>query len=136
MTRIFLTFLAISAAVSGLVAPASAQNQPAQHFDAFACEIDTTPLNVNYTLPDGTKSKLTYVSERLCTGEASRRNVKLTCQATLPSWTAGNVSASGFPCGMFVSVCGLSPAFVTSTDSSLTVDSAGAASLVCFHKPQ
>jgi hypothetical protein len=138
MTRIFFTSLAISTAVAGMIAPAAAENEPAQHFEGFECEIDTAPLNLDYTLPDGLKSKLTYLSERLCTGEASKRNVKLTCTATLEGWAdqgLGNRSASGFPCGIFVGICGLSPSFVDTTDSSLTVDSAGVASLLCFHKP-
>lgn len=136
MTRFFLTVLAISTAVAGMFAPASAaDNEPALHFQDFACEIDTEPLNVNYTL-DGMKSILTYDTDRLCTGAASARNVKLTCTATLPGWNFGNRSASGFPCGMFTGVCGLPQSFVDTADSSLTVDSTGVANLQCFFKPQ
>jgi hypothetical protein len=135
MTRIFLTFLAISTAVSGVIAPASAQES--DHFDGVACEIDTTPLNVDYTT-NGSKSVLTYDSERLCTGVASSRNVKLTCSAPLPGWKQqrlGNRSASGFPCGIFVNICGLSPSFVHSTVSTLSVTATGVATLQCFLKP-
>lgn len=125
-------------------APALAQsgNEPAQQFFNFVCEIDSTPVSSTYKTPDGTKSIDTFESRRLCTGEASSRNVKLECSGTFPGWTEGSRSATNFPCTINGDRCGLAPLsgdpntpFLTATASSLTVDASGAAALTCFYKP-
>ena len=77
-----VAFLAMFAA-----APALAQNS--EEFFGNICEIDTSrlPLGNNpYVTPDGTQSVYTFSSQKLCTGVASKRNIKLTCTAPLPNW--------------------------------------------------
>jgi hypothetical protein len=121
---------------------AQTSTEPATQFFNFVCEIDSTPVGGNYTTPDGTKSIFTFSSRRLCTGEASQRNVKLECSGTFPGWNQGSVSASSFPCTINGDTCGLEPLasdpnapYLTATASTLTVDASGAAALTCFYKP-
>ncbi|HET7912491.1 MAG TPA: hypothetical protein VFL49_10695, partial [Pseudolabrys sp.] len=131
-----MTFLAMIAA-----APALAQE--AETFVGSICEIDTSPLNVPYKTPDGTRSAFTFNTQKDCTGVASQRNIKLVCVSPpLPDWKFGNRSAKNFPCTINPVQCGLSPKptdnanppFVTTFDSQLKVQS-GVATLTCFYKP-
>jgi hypothetical protein len=119
--------------------PASAQN--AQTFTGGVCEIDTTPFKVSYLTPDGTRSVFTNTSTKLCTGVASKRNVKLECTAPLPGWTLGDRQAKNFVCTINGDQCGLSPKatdknapYLTATQSILKVVG-GVAQLSCFYKP-
>jgi hypothetical protein len=134
-----------SAAIAFLVlfAASPAFAQSSQTFVGQICEIDTTPLNVpSYTTPDGTRSLDTFNSTKLCTGIASKRNIRLECNAPLPDWTAGDRTAKNFKCTINPDQCGLSPKstdkanppYVTTTDSILKVRS-GLAQLICFYKP-
>ena len=141
-TSVGLLTLFVLAHAVGTPALAQSGTEPAQQFFNFVCEVDATPVSNTYTTPDGTKSIFTFNSRRLCTGEASARNIKLECSGTLPGWNQGNVSASGFPCTINGDTCGVAPLasdpnlpFLTATDSSLTVDTTGAAALTCFYKP-
>jgi hypothetical protein len=120
--------------------PALAQN--AQTFSGSICEIDTTPLNVpSYTTPDGTKSIYTFNSTKLCTGVASKRNIKLTCTGTLPNWNRPDKQVKNFVCTINGDQCGLSPKsgdpntpYLTATQSILQV-TGGVATLTCYYKP-
>ena len=130
-----MTFLAVIAA-----APALAQD--AEVFVGSICEIDTAPLGVPYTSPNGTASIFTFDSRKDCTGVASKRNIKLACTAPLQGWTFGSKSAKGFPCTINPDQCGLTPKptdtqnppYVTTRESLLKVQS-GVATLTCFYKP-
>ena len=125
------------------IAAAPAVAQDAEVFVGSICEIDTTPLNVPYTSPNGTRSVFTFTSQKDCTGVASKRNVKLACTAPLGSgWTFGNRSAKNFACTINPDQCGISPKptdtanlpYVTTRDSLLKVQG-GVATLTCFYKP-
>jgi hypothetical protein len=129
---------------NGTPAVAQTGNEPASQFFNFVCEIDLSvlPLPPGFTLADGTTSVFTFDSRRLCTGEASTRNVKVECEDIIPGWNQGNQSAKGFTCTINGDTCGLAPRpgdpsapFLTATDSSLTVGASGAAKLLCFYKP-
>src|SRR5689334_21710204 len=128
-------FLAVFAA-----SPACAQS--AQTFTGSICEIDTTPLNVpSYTTPDGTKSIYTFKSTKLCTGVASKRNIKLTCTGTLPNWNRANKTVKNFVCTINGDQCGISPKatdpnkpYLTATQQNLQVVG-GVATLTCNYKP-
>jgi len=136
ITSAAMAFLAVIAA-----APALGQN--AETFTGSICEIDTSPLKVPYTSPNGTASVFTFTSQKDCTGVASKRNMKLLCTAPLGSaWTFGSRSTKNFPCTINPDQCGISPKpsdtanppYVTTTDSLLKVQS-GIATLTCFYKP-
>lgn len=130
-----LAFLAVIAAT-----PAFAQQS--EEFFGNICEIDTTPLNVPYTTPDGTKSVFTFSSRKLCTGVASARNIKLECTAPLPEWNRKDQSVKNFPCTINGDQCGVSPKpgdtanapYLTTRNSNLKVR-AGIATLTCLYKP-
>jgi hypothetical protein len=84
----------------------------------------------------------TFTSSKLCTGEASTRNVKLECNDVIPGWNLGKKTTSSFACTINGDMCGLAPRagdpsapFLTATDQTLTVDATGAAKLLCFYKP-
>jgi hypothetical protein len=136
ITSAAMAFFAVIAA-----APALAQN--AETFIGSICEIDTSPLKVPYTSPNGTPSIFTFESQKDCAGVASKRNMKLLCTAPLGSgWTFGSRSAKNFPCTINPDQCNISPKptdtanppYVTTTDSVLKVQS-GIATLTCFYKP-
>jgi hypothetical protein len=137
MKTLISTALAFLAAIAAM--PALAQN--AEEFFGSICEIDTTPLNVPYTTPDGTKSVFTFESRKLCTGAASARNIKLECRAPLPGWNRGNRSVKNFECTINGDQCGVEPKsndpnapYLTATQSNLKVQD-GVATLTCFFKP-
>jgi len=120
--------------------PAFAQS--AQTFTGSICEIDTTPLNVpSYTTPDNTKSIYTFNSTKLCTGVASKRNIKLTCTGTLPNWNRPDKQVKNFVCTINGDQCGVSPKatdpnkpYLTATQQNLQVVG-GVATLTCNYKP-
>ena len=133
-----MAFLAVLAAT-----PALAQNS--EEFFGSICEVDTSvlPLGNNpYVTPDGTRSVYTFTSRKLCTGVASKRNVKLECTAPLPNWgSRGDKSAKNFVCTINGDQCGLSPKaadpnkpYLTATQSQLKVIG-GIATLTCQYKP-
>ncbi|HEV8260486.1 MAG TPA: hypothetical protein VGQ19_07015 [Burkholderiales bacterium] len=130
-----LAFLAVIAAAPGLA-------QDAEVFVGSICEIDTTPLNVPYTTPNGTRSAFTFNTQKDCSGVASKRNIKLACSAPLQGWTFGSKSAKNFPCTINPDQCGVTPKssdtenppYVTTRESILKVQS-GVATLTCFYKP-
>jgi hypothetical protein len=133
-----IAFLAVLAATPALA-------QQSEEFPGNICEIDTSrlPLGNNpYVTPDGTQSVYTFNSRKLCTGVASKRNVKLECIAPLPNWgSRGDKSAKNFVCTINGDQCGLSPKaadpnkpYLTSTQSLLKVR-AGIATLTCYYKP-
>lgn len=129
-------------ALLAVFAAAPALAQEAETFIGNICEIDTTPLNVPYTTPDGTRSVFTFDSTKLCTGVASKRNIKLDCSAPLPGWNNGDRSVKNFECTINGDQCGLSPKpndlrnrpYLTTFESQLKV-SGGTATLTCFYKP-
>jgi hypothetical protein len=134
MNSAAMAFLAVFAA-----APAFAQQS--EEFLGSICEIDTTPFRVSYLTPDDTRSVFTYTSRKLCTGVASKRNIKLECSAPLPGWTLGDRSAKNFVCTINGDQCGVSPKasdpnkpYLTATQSLLKVR-AGIATLTCYYKP-
>lgn len=133
-----IAFLAVLAATPALA-------QSSQEFLGNICEVDTSvlPLGNNpYVTPDGTRSVYTFNSRKLCTGVASKRNVKLTCTTPLPNWgNRGDRSAKNFVCTINGDQCGLSPKtndlnkpYLTSTQSQLKVIG-GIATLTCQYKP-
>jgi len=142
MKAIELAAIVVLSQAICMSALAQGSNQPAQQFFNFVCEIDAAPVSSSYRTPDGNTSIDTFDSHRLCTGEASARNIKLECSGTLPGWNQGSLSATGFPCTINGDRCGIEPQpgdpnapFLTATQSSLSVSASGAASLVCFYKP-
>lgn len=133
-----IAFLAVLAATPALA-------QSSQEFLGNICEVDTSvlPLGNNpYVTPDGTRSVYTFNSRKLCTGVASKRNVKLICTTPLPNWgNRGDRSAKNFVCTINGDQCGLSPKtndlnkpYLTSTQSQLKVIG-GIATLTCQYKP-
>jgi hypothetical protein len=123
--------------------PALAQNS--DEFFGSICEVDTSvlPLGSNpYVTPDGTRSVYTFNSRKLCTGVASKRNVKLECITPLPQWgDRGDRSVKNFVCTINGDQCGLSPKasdpnkpYLTATQSQLKVIG-GIATLTCQYKP-
>jgi hypothetical protein len=136
-----------SAAMAFLVmfAAAPAFAQQTEEFFGNICEIDTSrlPLGNNpYVTPDGTQSVYTFNSHKLCTGVASKRNIKLECTTPLPDWgNRGDKSAKNFVCTINGDQCGLSPKagdpnkpYLTATQSQLKVIG-GIATLTCQYKP-
>lgn len=129
-------------ALLAVFAAAPALAQESETFLGNICEIDTTPLNVPYTTPDGTRSVFTFDSTKLCTGVASKRNIKLECTAPLPGWNGGDRSVKNFECTINGDQCGLSPKpadlrnrpYLTTFTSQLKVNG-GIATLTCFYKP-
>jgi hypothetical protein len=127
-----------------MFATTSAVAQNSEEFIGSVCEIDTSVLNLTppYLTPDGTSSVFTFTSNKLCTGVASKRNVKLTCSAPLPGWNRGDRSVRNFKCTINGDQCGLSPKltdienapYITTRESQLKVTS-GVATLTCFYKP-
>ena len=143
MKSILLAAMALLAVVA--TAPAFAQDS--EEFFGSICEIDTSvlPLGNNpYVALDGTRSVQTFNSRKLCTGVASRRNVKLVCTTTtpLPNWgNRGDRSAKNFVCTINGDQCGVSPKdndpnkpYLTATQSQLKVIG-GIATLTCQYKP-
>ena len=123
--------------------PALAQNS--QELRGSICEIDTSVLNLNPPYKrDDTSSIFTFNSTKLCTGVASKRNIKLVCTADLkPEWGARpDRTAQKFPCTINPDQCGLepkagdtaNPPYVTTRDSTLKVRG-GVAELICHYKP-
>jgi hypothetical protein len=139
---------ALNAAALALLAvlvatPALAQNS--QEFFGSICEIDTSvlPLGDNpYVTPDGTRSVYTFSSRKLCTGVASRRNIKLECTSPLENWgNRGDKSVKNFVCTINGDQCGVTPKaadpnkpYLTATQSQLKVIG-GIATLTCQYKP-
>ncbi len=132
-------------ALLAMFAAAQALAQQSEEFFGSICEIDTSrlPLGNNpYVTPDGTQSVYTFNSRKLCTGVASKRNIKLECTAPLPNWgSRGDKSAKNFVCTINGDQCGLSPKaadpnkpYLTSTQSLLKVRG-GIATLTCYYKP-
>jgi hypothetical protein len=133
-----MAFLAAFAA-----APAFAQES--EEFFGSICEIDTSVLNLNppFESADGSASVFTFNSRKLCTGVASRRNIKLECIADLrPQWgNRKDRSVKNFVCTINGDQCGISPRagdpnapYLTATQSNLKVRG-GVATLTCFFKP-
>ena len=132
-------------AVLAMFATAPAFGQQSEEFFGNICEIDTSrlPLGNNpYVTPDGTRSVYTFNSQKLCTGVASKRNIKLLCTAPLPNWgNRGDKSAKNFVCTINGDQCGVSPKggdpnkpYLTATQSQLKVIG-GIATLTCQYKP-
>jgi len=127
-----------------MVAAAPAIAQQSEEFFGSICEIDTSVLKLTnpYVTPDGIRSVFTFNSRKLCTGVASKRNVKLECTEPLPNWgNRGDRSAKNFVCTINGDQCGLSPKaadpnnpYLTSTQSQLKVIG-GIATLTCQYKP-
>ena len=131
-----LAFLALFAATSALA-------QSSQEFRGSICEIDTSVFNLTPRyLVDGSPSVNTLNSVKLCTGVASKRNVKLECTAPLPGWNRGDRQVkNNFTCTINGDQCGLSPKptdanapYLTATERLLKVRG-GIATLTCFYKP-
>jgi hypothetical protein len=131
-----LAFLALFAAT-----PAFAQQS--QEFRGSICEIDTSVFRLTppYLL-DGSSSAYTFNSVKLCTGVASKRNIKLECTAPLPGWNRGDRTVKNFTCTINGDQCGVSPKptdtanrpHLTATESQLKVRGT-TATLTCFYKP-
>lgn len=133
-------------AVLVMLAAAPAFAQQSEEFLGSICEIDTSPLplgNNPYVTPDGTRSIYTFNSYKLCTGVASKRNIKLECIAPLPNWgnRGDKTTKSNFVCTINGDQCGISPKvsdpnkpYLTATQSQLKVRG-GIATLTCFYKP-
>ena len=130
----------------GTGTPAFAQTEPASQFSNFVCEIDLSVVPVGFKLADGTTSLFTFDSTRLCTGSASARNVTLNCQDTVPGWNKGAQSVKGFPCTINGDTCNVAPnvaplpgdsnkPFLTTTNSTLAINSNGVAKLTCLYNP-
>jgi hypothetical protein len=139
------SILSAAMALLAVVATAPAFAQNSDEFFGNICEIDTSvlPLGTNpYVAPDGTSSVFTFNSRKLCTGVASKRNVKLECIAPLANWgNRGDKSAKNFVCTINGDQCGLSPKaadpnkpYLTATQSLLKVRGA-IATLTCYYKP-
>jgi hypothetical protein len=136
-----------SAAMAVLAMFAAAAPALAQDTDVFVgniCEIDTSELKVTppYLTPDGTSQTFTFDSTKLCTGVASKRNIKLECVAPLVNWgTRGDMQVKNLECTINGDQCGLSPKegdpnapYLTATQSVLKVKG-GIATLTCYYKP-
>lgn len=131
-------------AVLAMFAAASATAQNSEEFLGGICEIDTSVFNLTppYLTPDRTTSVFTFNSRKLCTGVASKRNIKLECSAPLPGWNRGDRTVKNFKCTINGDQCGLSPKptdvenapYITARESQLKV-SGGVATLTCFYKP-
>jgi hypothetical protein len=131
-------------AILAVFAVASAAAQDSETFSGSICEIDTSVLNLTppYLTPDGTTSVFTFDSSKLCTGVASKRNVKVQCVAPLPQYNRGDRSVKNFKCTINGDQCGISPKptdienapYITTRESQLKV-SGGVATLTCFYKP-
>jgi hypothetical protein len=143
MKRVVLGLLVPVLLALGIGVPAFAQSSgSATQFSNFICQIDLSVLQL--TLPDGTSSLFTFNSNRLCTGTASARNVKLDCQDVIPNWPQGTTASTrNFECTINGDTCNLAPMstdrnapLLTATDQNLTVDTTGLAHLTCFYKPQ
>jgi hypothetical protein len=125
---VVLTFLAMGTATS-----AFAQN--AETFVA-GCQIDPSTFGI-----DDYPAVYTLNATKLCTGVASRRNIKLDCTANLRNWPHGDMSIKGVECAINGDQCGVSPRdgdpnspFLTATESHLKIKR-GVATLTCFYKP-
>ena len=137
------TLNAAALASLALFAATPAFAQQSQEFRGSICEIDTSVLNLNppYLTPDNTTSVFTLNSRKLCTGVASKRNVKIECTAPLPGWNRGDRSIKNFTCTINGDQCGLTPKptdtnapYLTATESLLKVRGT-TATLTCFYKP-
>jgi hypothetical protein len=130
-----LAFLALLAATPALA-------QSSQEFRGSICEIDTSAFKLTPRfLVDGSPSVYTFNSVKLCTGVASKRNVKLECTAPLPGWNRGDRQVKNFTCTINGDQCGLTPKltdknapYLTATESLLKVRGT-TATLTCFYKP-
>ena len=134
-------FKTAALALVAVFAATPALAQSSQDFRGSICEIDPAPFNVDYKTPEGFPTVFTYSSRKLCSGVASKRNIKLECTAPLPGWTFGNRTAKNFVCTINGDQCGLSPKpqdksapYLTATQQTLTV-LGGVAQLTCFYKP-
>ena len=141
ITLAAMAFLAMFAAL-----PAFAQDS--QEFFGSVCEIDTSvlPLGNNpYVTEGGFSSVLTTNTHKLCTGVASKRNVRYDCTAVLPGWVEQNrkdiATKKLFVCTINGDQCGVSPKsndpnkpYLTATAAQLKVRG-GIATLTCFYKP-
>lgn len=124
-----------------VVATAPAFAQEAEVFTGSLCEIDTAPLNIGYTFPDGSRSVTTYNTTKTCSGVASSRNIKLECVEPFPDWPLGTKTFKIKECTINADQCGVQPKpgdknspFVTATSAQLKVQS-GVATLTCSYKP-
>jgi hypothetical protein len=131
-----LAFLALLAATPALA-------QQSQEFRGSICEIDTSAFKLTTPyLVDGSQSVYTFNSVKLCTGVASKRNIKLECTAPLPGWNRGDRQVkNNFTCTINGDQCGVLPKpadanapYLTATERLLKVRG-GIATLTCFYKP-
>jgi hypothetical protein len=129
------TILAVSLA---LLAMATATPTFAQNAEKFVagCQIDPSTFGIDDYPP-----VFTLNATKLCTGVASKRNIKLDCSAPLPGWPHGDLSLEGVECAINGDQCGVAPRtsdpntpFLTATESHLKIKG-GVATLTCWYKP-
>jgi hypothetical protein len=125
---------AVALAFLALVTATPAFAQSSQTF-VTSCQIEPSSFGVNRP------PVFTLKATKLCTGVASRRNIKLDCTANLRNWPHGDMSIKGVECAINGDQCGVSPRdgdpnspFLTATESHLKIKR-GVATLTCFYKP-
>jgi hypothetical protein len=139
------TIHSIAAVLLAVIAATPAFAQQSEEIHGSICEIDTSVLKLNppYLTPDLSTSVFTLNSTKLCTGVASKRNIKFVCTTPLPpNYNRGDRTAQKFPCTINPAPCGLTPKsgdtanppYVTTRDTVLRVRG-GVAELICHYKP-
>jgi hypothetical protein len=140
------TIYSVAVALLTVFAATPGVAQDSEEFHGSICEIDTAALRLSspYVSAQGTSSVFTFNTTKLCTGVASKRNIKLECIAPLgPEWgNRKDVSVKNFKCTINGDQCGVKPKptdtenapYLTTRESNLKVR-AGIATLTCFYKP-
>jgi hypothetical protein len=125
--------LAALAFVLSAAVPVRAQ-EPSTEFTGWLCEIDLSGINRPPGVP---ASVFTFDSTKHCPGNiqgGQSESITIECLASIPQWTGPASTNQNVPCRINGDQCGV-PGFVSTTDSSLNINSAGNARLFCKHNP-
>lgn len=149
MKRIYPWLLAPILLVLGAGTPVLAEvgTDPASKQEGFECIIDL--LDLGDALPSGYTGPtslavippLSGTTSRLCTGSNPNENIKIHCNTSVPDWQPPGpdetVSASGFTCMIDTDSCDVAgvSGLVQATNSQMSVDADGSASLICHWQP-
>jgi hypothetical protein len=107
---------------------------PATKFTGFLCRIDLGENGL--PIPPQVQPRTFVVTgdtEKLCTNSSKGGNIKMTCRATIPGWTAAPVDLKDVHCEIRGAQCNLAGSF-TADLSMLKIDAAGNATLTCQSK--
>jgi hypothetical protein len=118
------------ALVLGTAVPAWAQDA-ATDFTGWLCEIDLSGISRPPGVPT---SVFTFNTRKHCPANPPSESITIECLATIPGWKGPSSTTSGVPCQINGDQCG-AQGFFQAVDTSLNINSKGAARLFCKFAP-